>query len=259
MTIIRSAFLALLFSLSGLAHAMDGVFDRSVEVDKYIQALKDYPRGTLVQVSRDIYTSGVADPRLAAAISERLLSDYTTIGSDREQSQYGVFMVKALASTGVSDYKSTLQTIVKTRAKSSKTVSAARGELDNFAWHQTKNDIMASRKYHSEGDDPKVSRLVNLLMSSDYSYKHWAAERMNWEQILDPRLMQVLAVQVQEYVDRGGKTANALEDDTIANFVKLLGYSKNREYRPLMEKVLAEKGISSGVKRHAKYAMDKLW
>src|SRR5882757_8698075 len=94
-----------------------------------------------------------------------------------------------------------------------------------------KNKVMASRQYHREGDDPTVSRVMNLLMSDDYELKHYAAERMNWEKVLDARLMAAIAPQVQHYVDGGYRGLSVKDDDTIANFIKLLGYSKDTQYR----------------------------
>jgi hypothetical protein len=254
----RFALFALFVSLTGVAHAMEGVFDRTEEVDKYIGVMKTSTTGTLAVAAKEISVSGIADPRLAAALNERLLNDYRTISADRVDDTYGVWMARALASFGIADYASTLKTVAA-GTKNQKTRAACKEALPTIGWNQAKNQVMASKRYYAEGDDPAISRLMNLLMSDDYSYKHYAAERMNWEKVLDPRLMAAIAPQIQQYVDRGDTHLTDQADDTIANFVKLLGYSKNVQYRPVLESVIAYKNASSGVKRHAKYALDKLF
>ncbi len=255
---ITVGFVALSLSATGVVHALEGEFDRSAEINRYMAVVKTGPVGTLAVVAREISVSGISDPQLAAALNERLLADYKTIGSDREGDTYGVWMCRALTSFGSAEYVSSLKTVAG-GAKNSKVRSACKEAQTTIAWNQVKNKVMASRQYHAEGDDPVVSRLMNLLMSDDYAYKHYAVERMNWERVLDKRLMAAIAPQVQQYVQRDGAKLTNLEDDTIANFVKLLGYSRDVQYRGVLESVLACKHASPGVKRHAKYALDKLF
>lgn len=253
---IKLVLFALLMPMSGV-YAMDGEFDRSAEVDKYMAALKTGSTGTLAVAAKEISTSGIADPQLAAALKDRFLADYKTIGNDRESDTYGVWMCRALASFGIADYAGDLRTIAS-GSKNIKARGACKEALPTIGWNKSKNIVMASRQFHNEGDDPAVSRLMNLLMADDYEYKHYAAERMNWEKVLDKRLMAAIAPQLQQYVQRDAKL-NELQDDTIANFAKLLGYSRDVQYRGVLESVVAYPLASSGVKRHAKYALDKLF
>ncbi len=254
--IIKLALFVFLMPFSGV-YAMDGEFDRSAEVERYMTVLQTGSIGTLAVVAKEISTSGIADPQLAAALNNRLLADHKTTGIDRESDTYGVWMCRALASFGIADYADDLKTIAA-GARNSKMRTACREAMPTIAWNQAKNTIMASKRYHNEGDDPMVSRLMNLLMADDYVYKHYAVERMNWERVLDKRLMAAIAPQLQQYVQRDAKLTN-LEDDTIASFAKLLGYSKDIQYRGVLESVVAYQRASPGVKRHAKYAMDKLF
>lgn len=255
---LQLVLLAWLMSLTSVVHASEGTFDRTAEVDKYIALMGTSTTDTLAVVAKEITVAGLSDPRLAAALNERLLNDYKTLSTDRVADTYGVWMARALASFGIADYASTLQTVAH-GTRNGKVASACKEALSTIAWNQAKNQVMASTQYYTEGDDPAVSRLMNLLMSDDYSYKHYAAERMNWERILDKRLMAAIAPQVQQYVDRKDTHLTDLQDDTIASFVKLLGYSKDVQYRGVLENVLAYKQASSGVKRHAKYAIARLF
>ena len=166
-------------------------------------------------------------------------------------------MVKALASTGLASTKEQLKA-VRSGMTNNKVNSASASEVKLVDWHLKRDTVMASTANHHEGDDPNVSRLINLIKTGDSSFQHWAVERMNWDKILDPRLMAVLASQVQSYVDRGGGALDEVQDDTLANFVKLLGYSKDVQYRPLLEKVNSLSSATPAIKRHSKYALAKL-
>lgn len=258
MKLTKTTVMILLLAFTAVAYSAEGVFDRTAEVYKYAALINDGDRGQLVLVAREIYGSGISDQRLATAIYDRLHRDGKHISGSRLDEQYGVFMVKALASTGLESVKPQLREI-HSEVSSAKTASACADELKQVDWHAQRDAVMASTANHHEGDDANVSRLINLLKSDDVSFKHWAVERMNWDKVLDKRLMQVIASQVQAYVDRHGGSLSEEEDDTMANFVKLLGYSKDVQYRPLLVSVYNLKSVSSGVKRHAKYAMDKLY
>lgn len=254
--IVKLAVFSWLTSV-GNVYAMEGEFDRSDEVGRYMTAMQTGSIGTLAVAAKEISVSGIADPQLAAALSNRLLADYKTIGTDRENDTYGVWMCRALASFGIADYSDELKKVAS-GAKNQKVRTACNDAVPTIAWNKSKNTVMASMQYHNEDDDPAVSRLMNLLMADDYSYKHYAVERMNWERVLDKRLMAAIAPQLEQYAQRTAKLDD-IQDDTIANFAKLLGYSRDVQYRGVLESVLASPHASRGVKRHAKYALDKLF
>ena len=256
---IRLALLVLVFSFTGIAHAMEGTFDRTAEVEKYIEELKSSNRSALISVSLEIADTGIGDERLAGAISERLLQDYRRLADyyKKENIEYGVFMVRALASCGVEGYAATLQQ-VKTGASIPKIRSAAAKELKSIMWHSGKNTIMASMRNHHDGDNPMISRLINLLLTDDVSYKLWAIRRIHQDKLYDQRVMAAIAPQVQSYVGHVGGIHSKNEDDVIAHFVKILGYSKDVQYRPLLEKVVALDHVNLGAQKHAKRALDQL-
>jgi len=255
---IRLSILLCLGIVSSAAYSMDATFDRASEVDKYIEELKTESHGRLELIAREIYDSGISDHRLAAAINERLMQDYPHISFHGQDELYAVAMARALASMGLIEYSSSVTKVCRS-AIGMHVKSDCIEDSKRIKWHAAKNVVMSSTENQHDGDDPRVSRLLNLLKSDNDSYRAWVLDRMNWDRILDARLMEVIASYVQRYVDRGGGTLSAVQDDTMAQYVKLLGYSKDVRYRPLLEKVNALKNISAGVRRHSKYAMDKLW
>jgi len=102
--------LVLLMSFN-IANAMDGVFDRSAEVDQYVAQLNSTAtQEELIPSVRAIHISGIGDERLAKALADRLLRDVPNL-----EKQYGAWMVRALASTGAPFAKDTLGRVVKLR------------------------------------------------------------------------------------------------------------------------------------------------
>jgi len=239
------------------ASALDGTFDRSVEVNAYVAMAKEGTRGDLIVKSKEIYVSGISDPRLAQALSERLLNDYQTLRqSNRADTQYGSWLVKALASQGLDEYAATLKQ-VKAGVKSGQVKMECGDELDLIAWHQRKNDIMSSRQYYVEGENPRASQLLNLLMSDDFALKHMAADRISWEKIKSPRLYDAMEKQLLTYMDSTGVASGRQQDKSMGMYAKLLGYSNDKKYRLVLEAVIASEA-GTLLKSHAKDALARL-
>jgi hypothetical protein len=242
--------LTLLVLFVGQAQALPGVFDRSAEIEQYIQQLNsDLTYEQLIDVAKPIYVSGISDDRLAKAIGDRLLKDLASMKKDRLSTQYGAWMVKALASTGT-DVAATLIEEIRTKSKSQRIRSECEDQVVILPWQRRKNEVMASRENHNEGDDMRVSQLLNLLKSDDYSFKKDAAYRMSWDRMLDDRLMEEIAKQVDAFVGKNGVSNDRAEIVVMSHYVKMLGYSYDDKYRQLLMKVVQSKA-DSDVRRHA--------
>jgi hypothetical protein len=63
------------------AFAMEGSFDRSAEVDNYIETIDTAPQVIATATLHDIYWSGISDRRLGEFLKERLMSDYAEIAT----------------------------------------------------------------------------------------------------------------------------------------------------------------------------------
>lgn len=238
--------------LCNLASAMDGVFDRSAEIDGYIATLNSHAtQEELFPTIRAIHISGINDERLAKAIADRLLSDLPHLDKN-----YGAWTVRALASTGGQIAKDTLVEVRDaTHLKSIKT--ECEEQLKDIDWEHRKNEVMASRRNYTEGGNMRVAQLLNLLQSDDYTLKDNAAYRMNWDKNLDPRLMAEIAAQLTVFVDQGTVTKNKEEVSTIWKYVKMLGYSNDRQYVPLLKRI-ADSKADAKIKRYAANARDNL-
>lgn len=238
-----------------LANAMEGVFDRSAEIDQYVAQLNGTAtQAELITTSRAIYISGISDERLAKAITDRLLRDLPSLKSIGDGDQYGAWMVKALASTGDPSAKATI-TKVQNSTSVYRIKAECKEQVNEVDWQRRKNEVMASRRNYNEGDNMRVAQLLNLLQSDDFSHKQDAAYRMSWDRTLDPRLMAEMATQAQTYVDKGMSSGNKAELVVMSHYAKMLGYSNNPEYKPLLRKLLGAPHI---VEKQARISLDRL-
>lgn len=243
--------LGLLLSFN-LAHAMDGVFDRSAEIDQYIAQLSgNATQEELVPTVRAIHISGIGDERLAKAISDRLLRDASHLDT-----QYGAWMVRALASTGDPIAKDTLTQVGKT-TQVSRIKTECQEQIADVDWQRHKNEVMASRRNYNEGDNMRVAQLLNLLQSDDFSLKDNATYRMNWDKTLDARLMAEIAIQLAAFVDKGAATRNKDELGVMANYAKMLGYSHDPQYAELLNRVINSSAHES-IRKAAVKALNNL-
>lgn len=251
-------FLLLLASCFSYAHAMPGTFDRSAEIAHYIEQLNsDLSHEELIAVAKPIYVSGIMDDKLAQAIGDRLLKDVGALEkADRASSQYAAWMLKALGSTGT-ELAGNLIKETCTKTKTQRIQQECADQLHELPWQRRKNEIMSSRENYSEGDDMRVAQLLNLLKSDDFSYKQDAAYRMSWDKILDARLMQEIAKQLQVYIDKNGVSKDKAEIVVMSHYVKMLGYSGNEQYLPMLEIVVHSKAEQM-VKGQAKTAIKRL-
>lgn len=257
MKIMRALLLAALSWIS-IAHGSDAVFDRSEEIDKYKALFNDGPRGVLAVAAKEIYVSGLSDRELSNILRDRLLKDYGSITTDREDVSYLVWGVKALASFGIEEHREALLKIQRNRKVSQKVRSAIDDDIDRIAWHRRKNEIMTSARNHKPGDNPRVSRYLNLILDEDFTYKYQGADRINWERLLDARVLDEMAAQLVRYKNTDfPSNAGKAPTKTLGLYAKLLGHSGDRKYREQLQQV-ADSASGVLIKKHAREALERL-
>ena len=237
--------------------ASDTVFDRSAEISRLAESFKSGTRGAVIDASRELFDLGISDESLAAVIATRLTADVGSIEArDKVGQQYLEWMAKGLASTGVDAAVKVLDEAAG-RANHLGARTFFREEAAKVAWYRGRNAVMANRTLYREGDDPQVVRLLNLVVSDDFSHKLFAADRMNWTRALDPRLIAEANAQVLRYMDTTVTGSSRDQAKTIGMFIKLLGHSGNTNYRDTLQKVLKSRA-SPQTKKHAKEALGRL-
>jgi len=277
---IQAMMSVTLMLLGSLSHAMDGDFDRKDEIESYLSTVRAGDRHALIIAARSIYASGISDQRLAAAVNDRLLHEYLYLAEpDRVRmpmpgvvhvavyqadgdGEYGLWMARALASFGLAEYTATLQQIAKPSkqggTKSQRIRHAAAQGVKLIGWHKRKNELMASRRNHTEGDSPQTSRFINLLLSDDQTYKEFAVDQIYEFRIREPRVLTLLNRQLQEYADQmAERRAERKENHLIVDNIKVLGISGDKSYSSTLEKVLTS-NAAPAVKKHAQIALNQL-
>jgi hypothetical protein len=102
--------------------------------------------------------------------------------------------------------------------------------------------------------DERVLQLLNLLKAADFSYRHLGAERISWEKRLDPVLLEEMAAQLSALA-AGAKERSATK--VLGQYAKLLGYSEDQQYLPVLQAV-KNSAASSVVKKHAGDAIKRI-
>ncbi len=254
------------------ANTMEGAFDRSAEIDKYVETLNTGTQGVVTLALRDIYWSGISDRRLADVLNEQLLRDFADISTPEHpvgrprftwtvDEHYGVALIEALASMGIVDYNGTFEKIgkdpkqggagnkrVRNEARSAPKVVALRAGL---------NQVMATRENHVEGGNPTTSMLINLLKSDDRIYRDFALDRIYREKLRDPRLLNFLESQVVAYVNLSPVAKPGWQEVYLRRNIRLLGLSGDTKYLGTMESVVAS-NVDEGTKKYARVAANLL-
>lgn len=251
-------FLGVFTLYGGESLALDGVFDRTAEISHYVEQLNtDLTREQYIDLSKSIYVSGISDDTLARAIGDRLIKDIRDLNDYRTASQYGEWMIKALGSMGTDAAGEYITRICKMTAVMA-IVGQCKETLHRLDWQRRKDQIMASRENYNEGDDMRVAQLLNLLKSNDLTFKQDATYRMTWDKILDDRLMQEIAKQLQLFVDRDGISTSKQVYGLMAHYCKLLGYSHDKKYEPLLIAVIKSSAPELLIRSKAKKAIKRI-
>lgn len=251
------------------AQAAEGEFDRTAEIAELKALMQTADRRTATMVAGRIYWSGIADPGLAAVVNERLLKDYQTL-SPKERiggghahiavdDHYGRWMVRALGSFGLKEFEATLAEVARTQRNGGSPLRRVRSEAEYVAeqigWHAEKNRIMASTANHAAGDDERVSRLMNLLLSEVPEYQVFAMERIADGQLQDQRLYTTLSEQLAAVTGGTPLSEPALRAKILS--IKILLRAQDSQYLPLFEK-LAAANVDQQLKRHAQAAIERI-
>jgi hypothetical protein len=260
-------------SMSSHVLAMDGDFDRSAEVDRYVEVLRSGTQNAVTAALNEIYWSGISDRRLGDALNDLLLKDFDNIvnpppppfGRPRfswtVDEKYGVGLIEALASMGMPEYNATFDKIAqagKEKGAINKRIKKeAQAAPKLIAFRAGLNKAMASRESHVEGGNPTSSMLINLLKSDNRLYRDFALDRIHREKLRDPRLLDFLDGQVIAYVNRAPVKKLEWQDTYMRRNIKLLGLLGNATHHRTMEMVLASK-VDEGAKKHAKVAASLL-
>lgn len=259
------AFVAFLSSLS--VHAAEGRFNRSGEVAELISLMRSASRTEATIIAQRIYWSGLADPQLARVVNDRLVRDYPTFSLEERRGpiyiddQYGRWMVRALASFGLLEYRATLENMTKHPKEGGCPLRKVRNEAakssGTIEWHAKKNAVFASTANHGPDDEEHISRLVNLLLDPDPTLQNFGLDKIADGRLQDKRLYSTMSEQLAGFVADPSIADGEAKVVTIVRQIKMLRATGDTGYIPLMEQIAAA-NTDERIQRHGQAAVERL-
>jgi hypothetical protein len=226
--------------------------DRSEETKKFITMLQSSSQKQRVEAAKRITRSGLSDPRLFNLINKKVLDNYNLHPRNQDHIDEMAWMCKALASSGSSEYKSTLKRIIQT-ASSTKLKRYAEQSLKSINEYAQRNRLMKRINTSDPSLSPEVNRYIGMLKSKDPKLKKDAAKSIFRGRYTESKLFNVVnEVLLQDYKRTSVKDKNGI--DTVAWLCKALGASRNKKYSPTLERIIRDTK-SSTLKRHAKKSL----
>lgn len=239
----------LCFSCVSISFASE---DRSDEVNQYISRLESQSRQTRINALKVITRSNLTDPRLFNVIRDKLLEGYELETYNTDHVDEMAWLCKALASSGLSDYKETLKTVSE-NAYSMKLKGYANQSLELVDDYATKNQVVTDTAHFDESLSPEINRYISMLKSDDLRLKKDAAKMIYRSDLSETKLFDAISDELLE----GYKANGADNIDTMAWFCKALGSSGISKYQATLDEVL-QNTTNIKLKKYAKKGLNNL-
>jgi len=224
--------LAIIFLLDVRTTLGGDLQDRSDEVNQYIEMLTSGTLNKKIEAAKIVERSGYSDPKLFDLIEQELLGQYLT-AENSVQIDYMAWLCKALASSGVERYKSTLVKVMDT-ANNKKIQRYAEQSLERFDDYSRRRKIISDNKYAAKGRDPEVARLMNMLASDVMNVKRDAAKIISRNSYSDPELYKLINTELLEGYN---KFDDNVSIDTMAWLCQALASSGDANYKNTLNKI----------------------
>lgn len=229
--------------------------NRSVEVDKFITMLESSLQNQRINAAKLITRSGLSEPRLFSVIDKKLLNEYDLYAQNPEHIDEMSWMCKALASSGTSEYNTTLKKISQT-ASSKKLRRYATQSLNMVNEYTERNRILQDTSNSDPNLSPQINKYIRMLKSNKLRLKKDAAKSLYRGKYTEPALFDVVKDELLKgYKNMPAGDRNAA--DTMAWLCKALGASGNLKYKQTLVQVI--KGTTNKtLKRYAQKSLNML-
>lgn len=224
--------------------------DRTTEVQGYVEALQSNNIGARITALKKITNSGLSDRPLFDSVQARLLGGYGVDPGNDEGVDEVSWMCKALASSGIPDYKDTLAKVAR-EAPSQKVRNYAQQSLGLVDGYAERNALLSKQTAETQGLPPEVARLVSMVRAPDPRLKKDAAKVITRSSFREPRLFDAVSEELLAGVKRSE------DSDTLAWLCKALAASGDRKYRAVLEQVLQGAGDEK-LRKYARQSLDTL-
>ena len=227
--------------------------NRQEEVNQHIATLTSASITAKINTAKVISRSGFTNQKLFDVIQTELLRKYLTTENSTDV-DYISWLCKALASSGMDQYKSTLQKVAET-AKQRKICHYASESLQLLDEYAIRAQIISSNKNTKEGRDPEVARLMNMLQSENLNLKRDAAKLITRNSYQDIDLFKVLNKEIREGLNTSNDKSYI---DTMAWLCKALACSTDPTSRKRFTRTLRKVVRNSDNQKLVKYARQSL-
>lgn len=228
--------------------------DRAAEVDRFLEDLGSPSPVRRIEAAKRVTQSGLTDRRLFDRVDGELREGYLRArGNDLLVDEMSWFC-KALASSGVADYKPTLVEVAE-RAPDPKLRRYAEQSLALVEAYARRNRVMAEGTAAHADLSPEVGRLIGMLGSGDPALQRDAAKTVTRAGYGEPPLYAAVAEALR--TGAAADLSDRVRVDAMAWLCKALATSGRGEYRPLLES-LARDAANEKLRRHASEALAAL-
>lgn len=223
-------------------------------IDYYLAQINSTDRKTRMKAYKNLSKVWIQSPELFDYLNDAVLKQYKNYTSfDKAQKDELVWQMKALASSGVQKYASTLNTIIKNssskglkkRAKSYRIYLNAR---------EDENDIVHDIFSMSPGEPWQVNQLGNMLRIGDRKLTDTAIAIMYKQFKRNPYLLDIMAKRLASESKRFS-FRSSVNEGNYAWFCRILGESGDRQYISLLtdlSKTAHQKKVRKYAKKYAR-------
>lgn len=227
-----------------------GQADRDKEAAVFLDALRSTSASQRVDALKRITRSGLTDEALFAHINSELLARYPSVSGPDQVDELS-WMCKALASSGLPQYKETLSRVAST-TQDLKLKQYAEQSLGLVDQHARRNAAMAQAPDLGGSVSPEAARLIAMVRSGDARLQKDAAKTVTRGKASDPALYDALA----DLLLQGYQTdqSNAEWVDTLSWVCKALATSGDAKHRQAIETV-ARAAANPKLQRYAQQSL----
>ncbi len=176
--------------------------DRTIEINNFMTQLSSSNSKARIDVTKLITRSGLSDTQLFDLIQEKLLDGYSIDKGSLHLDEMAWYC-KALASSGLEKYRSTLVKVAN-EASSSKVRKYAKQSQDLINDYRERNAAINSTKHSNLNLSEKAARIYNMLQSDNLRLQKDAAKMLfrgeASDMVLFDSVQQNLEINYKQYI-----------------------------------------------------------
>ncbi len=254
---MKKILIYLIMLLFGPVFSINTVYaigDRTAEINAYRKKIQSSEILTRIDAAKEITDSGLTDPELFDIINDILLKIYNSKTADKDHIEEITWLCKALASSGNSKYKKTLQEIYN-NSNNTKVQDTALQNFNLVDYYALRNKEIAEKKYFDPDMPPEIIRAINMITSENISIKRDGARRIYRSKNVEEKVYDIVNEQLLQLYDKDPEDTNLIE--TTVWFCKVLASSGLPKYKPTLAEI-ADKTLNKELQKQAEQSIKKL-